>query len=176
MSRILWLLGLTVGMLVATPARAETVAPTELLGPELYNAAGKPAPAEALKGKLVGLYFSAHWCPPCRAFTPELIAAYKKIRAEKKPFEIVLVSADRDERSMYQYMDKTGMPWLTMKFDAQRQQALGERFSVQGIPTLVILDETGRTVSLTGRGDVTRFGAAAYDDWARTASPTPPAP
>ncbi|CAF5017255.1 unnamed protein product [Rotaria sp. Silwood1] len=24
------------------------------------------------KGKIIGLYFSAHWCPPCRNFTPIL--------------------------------------------------------------------------------------------------------
>ena len=34
---------------------------------------GKPVnAAEHLKDKVVALYFSAHWCPPCRQFTPVL--------------------------------------------------------------------------------------------------------
>ncbi|GMJ13203.1 nucleoredoxin 1 [Hibiscus trionum] len=35
-----------------------------------------------LVGKTVFLYFSAHWCPPCRAFTPLLVEVYKKIKAK----------------------------------------------------------------------------------------------
>ena len=31
--------------------------------------------SEALAGKTVVLYFSAHWCPPCKAFTPLLAKA-----------------------------------------------------------------------------------------------------
>ena len=34
---------------------------------------------ELLKDKVVGIYFSAHWCPPCRSFTPELIKTYKTV-------------------------------------------------------------------------------------------------
>lgn len=38
-----------------------------------------PAPATRLDGtKFYAIYYSAHWCPPCRAFTPELVEAYKK--------------------------------------------------------------------------------------------------
>jgi thiol-disulfide isomerase/thioredoxin len=44
-----------------------------LVGPELLTRQGPTPTAVALGGKaVVGLYFSAHWCPPCRGFTPEL--------------------------------------------------------------------------------------------------------
>merc|ERR1712110_541325 len=32
---------------------------------------------EAIAGKTLGIYFSAHWCPPCRGFTPTLAKHYK---------------------------------------------------------------------------------------------------
>ena len=35
--------------------------------------------SKALNGKkTVALYFSAHWCPPCRGFTPQLAGWYKQ--------------------------------------------------------------------------------------------------
>lgn len=42
-----------------------------------------------------GFYFSANWCPPCRAFTPQLADAYRRIRKKEPGFEIVFVSSDR---------------------------------------------------------------------------------
>lgn len=36
-------------------------------------------------------------CPPCRAFTPTLVQLYKKLNANKTPFEIVFVSSDKLE-------------------------------------------------------------------------------
>ena len=48
---------------------------------------------------VVGVYFSAHWCPPCRGFTPQLAQLYKDVTAAGKKFGVVFVSSDRDEKS-----------------------------------------------------------------------------
>jgi thiol-disulfide isomerase/thioredoxin len=63
------------------PEDAKNTAPTAAADDALATAtletkAGKSVSAsEALAGKTVVLYFSAHWCPPCRAFTPQLAKA-----------------------------------------------------------------------------------------------------
>jgi thiol-disulfide isomerase/thioredoxin len=35
-----------------------------------------------------GIYFSAHWCPPCRQFTPRLAQTYNALRAAGRDFEV----------------------------------------------------------------------------------------
>ena len=69
-----------------------------LFGPKLHSKDGEIDTSTALKDKVVGIYFSAHWCPPCRSFTPELAKTYKLLTEEQqKHFEIVFVSSDNDE-------------------------------------------------------------------------------
>lgn len=63
-----------------------------------------------------GLYFSAHWCPPCRGFTPVLAKKYEDWKkAGANNFEIVFISSDRDEASFNDYFKE--MPWLAMDFE-----------------------------------------------------------
>ena len=55
----------------------------ELLGDKLLSKDGVGNTASSLAGKkLVMLYFSAHWCPPCKTYTPELAQAY--LASQKK--------------------------------------------------------------------------------------------
>ena len=98
--------------------------------------------------KYTALYFSAHWCPPCRLFTPKLVEWYKGFKAKHPNFELVFVSSDRDEAAMQKYIKDTGMPWQAVRFD-QAQSEVFRKFSSDGIPYLVLVGEDGK--DLTGK-------------------------
>ncbi|KAH8069536.1 hypothetical protein JL721_5840 [Aureococcus anophagefferens] len=73
-------------------------------GPELRSGADTKPTSQVLGGKaVVGLYFSAHWCPPCRGFTPKLAALYEALVAAGESFEVVFVSSDRDDAQFDEY-------------------------------------------------------------------------
>ena len=112
---------------------------TSLLGSTLQGKGDeKLDTATHLAGdKVVLLYFSAHWCPPCRGFTPVLADLYKKLTAEGKNFEIVFISSDKSQENFDEYFGE--MPWKALPFsDRDRKAALSKKFKVQGIPNLVI--------------------------------------
>jgi len=110
----------------------------------LVDSTGQPVkPSKLAKSKHVLLYFSAHWCPPCRAFTPELVKFYK--RHEKQGMEVVFVSGDRSEAEQLNYMKEANMPWIAVKYDSIGESQL-KKFCGPGIPCLVVLDKRGSVV------------------------------
>ena len=127
-----------------------------LLGEKLRTKSGEVSTAEALKGKqAVALYFSAHWCPPCRGFTPKLAEAYMGLVAAGKSFEIVFVSSDREVSAFDEYFAE--QPWLALPYGERKlKAALSKRYKVSGIPALIILDgETGELITKDGRRALT---------------------
>ena len=115
-------------------------APDDLTSPATVSA------ADALSNKLVAVYFSAHWCPPCQRFTPMLASMYKKMKAAGKDFEVVYVSLDK---SLDQWKDYTAhMPWLCVPWEGTQdvRMKLATKFGAQGIPHLVVVDTDGTTV------------------------------
>ena len=113
-----------------------------------------------LVGKNILLYFSAHWCPPCRAFLPKLTEAYHKIKAKDSAFEVIFISSDRDQTSFDDFF--SGMPWLAVPFGDERAASLSKIFKVQGLPMAVAIGPTGRTVTTQARDLVSVHGADAY--------------
>lgn len=153
------------GGAAAAPAVELNPAIRDLFGKELRNARKKKVAVETLAGKYVGIYFSAHWCPPCRAFTPELVKFHKALTGQAKPFEIVFVSSDRSSDDMYGYMQEMGMPWLALPHGSKVGDALKQKFNVTGIPKLVVVGPAGETISTEARGEVGGRGEAAFEAW-----------
>jgi nucleoredoxin len=103
-------------------------------------------------GKPIGLYFSAHWCPPCRGFTPKLAEWYKAGLKDK--MEIIFVSSDRNEESFKDYF--TGMPWLALPYERREaKEVLSQACGVQGIPSFAVIKPDGTIITTDGRSKVT---------------------
>ena len=108
---------------------------------------------EALeKKKLIALYFSAHWCAPCRKFTPELVDYYNRVATQHPEFEIVFVSFDKSQFAMETYMREANMPWPAIDFPKLGGKEAIRKYAGKGIPCLVLVDATGKVVSSTFAG------------------------
>lgn len=137
----------------------------KILGANIVNKQGaKVDIAKECAGKVVGLYFSAHWCPPCRGFTPALAEFYTKHAGAKK-LEIVFVSSDRDQKSFDDYFGS--MPWLALGYDdREAKEALSGKYGVRGIPTFVLIDgDSGEVICQNARGNVSSDPEAATFPW-----------
>jgi nucleoredoxin len=135
----------------------------DLFGETLLTKDGEKPTSEILKDKVVGVYFSAHWCPPCRGFTPKLAEWYTK-DLKAKGMEIVFVSSDKDEGQFTSYYGE--QPWVALPFaDRTRKEALSKKFKVQGIPSFVIVDAEGNTITTDGRGAVTKDPTGVNFPW-----------
>jgi nucleoredoxin len=136
------------------PLQAGKVA--ESLGGKLVALDGKEVKpdADALEGKsVIAIYYSAHWCPPCRAFTPELAEFYKSAAKKYPKFQLIFVSRDKNADAMKEYME-----WGKMEFPALQfgeKNPLVQSLSANGIPYLVVVDADGNQLA----------GKAAGEDW-----------
>jgi thiol-disulfide isomerase/thioredoxin len=112
------------------------------------------------EGAVIAIYFSAHWCPPCRGFTPQLAKCYKELKEAGKEFEIVFVSSDKDEESFKEYMSE--MPWVALPFaERSLKEDLSGCFGVRGIPTLILLKPDGTLITSEGTEAVS-LGAECF--------------
>jgi len=136
----------------------------ELLGDKLLTKSGETSTSDALSGKgAIALYFSAHWCPPCRGFTPKLAEWYSS-NLKDKGLEVVFVSSDKDDGQFQEYFKE--MPWLALPYsDREKKDALSKKFKVNGIPSMVILDAEGKTITKDGRAAVSEDPTGEEFPW-----------
>lgn len=153
----------------AAPAAA-TVMSRRLAGKlvRLHANAFQPLEAGRLNGvKFIALYYSASWCGPCRQFTPQLVDAYRELKAQYPEFEVVFVSADNSAGDMRDYMKDDRMAWPALKYDAIPTSGEIMQYCGDGIPCLVLVDEKGQVLSDTNRGGDYVGPQAVLDDTRR---------
>ena len=111
----------------------------------LVNSKGQKAKKINLKDKkYILIYFSAHWCPPCRRFTPKLVEFYNA-NSKKGNFEVIFVSFDRNKKAQLEYMTETSMPWPAVKLSKRAKSGL-QSYAGRGIPCLVMIKPDGTVI------------------------------
>ncbi len=148
----------------ATSAPLKSMRDILPLPPIVFDVSGNEVPTESLRGKTVALYFSAHWCAPCRQFTPKLVDFYNQNK--NKNFEVVFMSLDRNAKMKTEYMHEAGMKWLTAPGQGSPEiNRILDFYKLKGVPSLIVFGPNGEVITTDGRKDVTNSPDKALAKW-----------
>lgn len=151
-------------------------------GLQLLDRSGKEFDTQQLtSADVIAFYFSAHWCPPCKHFTPILKKFYDTLHSHgERSLKIIFVSSDQSEPEMWKYMYESHGDWLALKFGAaELRDRLSKQFQVQGIPQLIVIDSVGRQAVRDARQDVMAAASSTqvlttYLNWKTSAGASAP--
>jgi tetratricopeptide (TPR) repeat protein len=103
---------------------------------EMQDQSGKKIASKDLSGKIILMNFWAVWCPPCREELPhwdKFVAAHKK-----DPDLYFAAVGDEPWETILNYMKHHNY-----SFPVYRNEDYWKEFSVEGIPTMVMIDPSG---------------------------------
>lgn len=133
-----------------------------IIGQQLLSKAGLKPLSSILSIDIILLYFSAHWCPPCRTFTPKLVEFYNQVNESTKRLEIIFVSLDRSESDFMGYF--SNMPWIAMQYSGPRD-AISQQFGINSIPSLLLVSNEGEVKGKNCRTEVESIGPGVIEQW-----------
>jgi thiol-disulfide isomerase/thioredoxin len=107
---------------------------------------GKSLDWKSYRGKVVLIDFWATWCGPCRAEMPHLSALRKKFG--EAGFDIVGVSADRDDDAPAEFMKKNGYDWACVFEKGDQRQPMVDRYGILAFPTTILVGRDGRVIAV----------------------------
>ena len=112
---------------------------------------GQPFDLTSLRGKVILIDFWATWCGPCVAEIPNIRRNYEAYHA--KGFEVVGVNLDDNRGDLDAFMEKERLPWTTLVQTGPLRNPVADKYGVSGIPTLILIDQDFKVVSLSARGE-----------------------
>jgi thiol-disulfide isomerase/thioredoxin len=122
---------------------------------------GRKVDLADLRGKVVLIDFWATWCPPCVEEAPELVGTYEKFK--DRGFEIVGISLDESKEALEKFTAENKMTWPQF-FDGKGwENELAQRYKIQSVPTLWLLDREGKLADANPRGRLEQAVEAALD-------------
>ncbi len=124
-----------------------------ILGEKLLTSSGESFETAKIvnDAKYVALYFSAHYCGPCRKFTPMFSVLYED--RPTKDIEVIFISNDTSNDEFNEYFED--MPWYAVPFDLDELDKIKTHYDVSGIPRVIVIDsQTGEIVNNDARGAI----------------------
>lgn len=106
------------------------------------------------RGKVVLVDFWASWCGPCLSEIPNMKKNIEKY--SDKGFAIVGINMDSTRAAFEKCVDEHEISWVNILSEEKGKTGwdapLAVHFGVNGIPTAILVDQSGKVVSLQARG------------------------
>lgn len=134
-----------------------------IFGPTLVGKKGQIQTRTLNNLDIVMLFASASWCPPCRQFFPTLLEFYNTVNHNQKRLEIVWLSRDRSLEDFDSIRKQ--IPWVAVPYDPDKIGAILERYDIDVIPKLYLLNRDGSIAHTECRQDIVSKGPVTVNDW-----------
>ena len=118
---------------------------------------GKIVDLGELKGKVVLVDFWATNCPPCIKEFPRLKQLYADYHA--KGLEVIGVSLDEEREIVDRFQTKWQLPW-PLVVSIQGRGPIRTRYRVETIPSMFLVDKTGKVIAADLTSDSLRRAVA----------------
>ena len=116
--------------------------------------------------ELIGVYFSAGWCPPCRPFTSKLTQLDEKWNNGEtgRKIQMIYVAEEENEQDFQEYFQKM-KNFLSFPWADDRIKQMAQIHEVRGIPALVILNKYGQVIDPSATRTIKKYKEEAIEQW-----------